>query len=462
MQVMSVEHKALTINLDPPVYGTLAEIGAGQEVARNLFVAGAASGTIAKSMSAYDMQVSDAIYGKENSKRYVCESRLMKMLDHEYQLIIDRLTDRASSSTFFAFADTVAASAYGSGKPGHGWIGIRFQRQPGGTFNDIVIHIKMHDPNAQLQAQAIGKLGVSLIYGATQQLNAEVLVDQLLDEVGKKRLEIDVIKFSGPDYKAVDNRLIALKLVEEGFTDASLFMPDGEILQIADFMYKKPVMVQRGSFEPVTNIHWDLQSSGLEHFEKEIPEKKDDILVLLEMTVHNLTGEEKVDRKNFLDRVEAIAQLNQPVLISNFFLFYQLREFLQNYTNQPIRMVLGASLLGKLFEREHYNDLTGGILQGFGCLVKGDTKLYIYPQKRNNELMTSENSSPEGDLALLYDYIKKRGKFVDLTGCNLDQESPKSSEIIEMIQNNNPSWEKYVPAEVTKAIKEKKLFGFNA
>lgn len=458
--MISVEQKALSINLNQKIYGSFAEIGAGQEVVRRFFLAGASSGTVAKSMSAYDMQFSDAIYGREESGRYVCEPRVRKMIDHEYSLIEERLTERKDDSHFFAFASTIATSPYGSDQPGHGWLGVRYQLEPHGPCNEIILHIKMHDPNSNMQSKAIGAVGVNLIYGATHNLAPEELVEQLVDEVGKKRIEIDMIRFSGSAHKDVDNRIMSLKLVEEGFTSAVLFTPQGEVLQIADHLYKKPILIQRGSFNPVTKVHWDLQESGIAEIKKEFPEDADRVMVLMEITVHNLNSKQGIDRKNFLDRMDAIAKLDQPVLITNFFLFYQVRQFVQQFTKLPIRMVLGASLLEKLFQREHYDNLKGGVLEGFGRLVKGQTKLYIYPQSKDGKVMTSKTFKPKGDLSLLYDYLGARDKFVDLEGCNVEHTETPSESVLHMIQSGNSQWESFVPKSVVDVIKEKKLFGY--
>ncbi len=163
-KLLETEQKALEINLDEKVYGSFAEIGAGQEVARHFFQVGAAAGTIAKTISAYDKVMSDKIYGIESTGRYVCESRVYKMLDHEYELMESRLENDRPNSCFFAFADSVAAINYQRTIRGSGWLGIRFQLSPGGVPNDLVIHVKMLDNDNQLQQQAIGILGVNLIY----------------------------------------------------------------------------------------------------------------------------------------------------------------------------------------------------------------------------------------------------------------------------------------------------------
>ena len=212
--LLTTTQKALTINLDGPMYGTFAEIGAGQEVAREFFHAGAASGTVAKSISAYDMVFSDAIYGK--SPRYVSLERLNLMLDHEYQMLIERLApQRGDRTNFFVFADTVATSNFKGTNEPHGWMGIRFQTEPHGDPSEIVLHVRMWDTAAALQQQALGVVGVNLVYGALYyRADPQRLIESLRDNLGTDRIEIDMLSFSGPRFMDVDNRLMALHLVE--------------------------------------------------------------------------------------------------------------------------------------------------------------------------------------------------------------------------------------------------------
>lgn len=457
---LSIQQKALAINLEKSFYGSFAEIGAGQEVARHFFQAGAASGTIAKSMSAYDMIFSDSIYGREDSGRYVCEPRLMKMLEKEFSLLESRLEHRSENTKFFAFANTVATTGSRSEKSGHGWIGLRYQSKVNGPYNDIIVHLKLFDKGAKLQGEAVSNVGVNLIYGALFNHKPEDIIDQLFNEVSSNRLEADYIRFHGPDLENVDNRIMNLKLVEKGLAKAVLFTPQGEVLIIGDELFQHSVLVQRGSFAPVTNIHWDLQKSGIAAFKKECPDKADKLQVFMELTLQNLKDEGKLDINEFLDRMEAIAQLDQPVLVSNFNYFYELRQHLMQYTSEPIRMVLGGSLLRKLFERRHYDKLSSGILGGMGLLFKGDSKLYVYPQLCDGQILDSKSYLPEDDLVHLYKYIQSRDKLVDIVGCDLTQTEIAAEDILQMIKSNNSEWESYVPTEVVKVIKERKLFGF--
>ena len=207
-QSLETEQKALEINLDDRVYGTFAEIGAGQEVARYFFQVGAAAGTIAKTMSAYDKVYSDEIYGPEPNGRYVCESRLYKMLDHEFELMETRLKHERPNTNFFAFADTVAAMNFSKTIKGEGWLGLRFQLKPGGKTNDLVIHVKMLDNDNKLQQQAIGVLGVNLLYGVYRYSHdVEILIQSLMDSL-HGRVSIDMIRLSGGNFKDIDNHLL--------------------------------------------------------------------------------------------------------------------------------------------------------------------------------------------------------------------------------------------------------------
>src|SRR5688572_20022702 len=249
---VSTHQKALQINLDQTKYGTFSEIGAGQEVARWFFRVGGASGTIAKTISAYDMTISDAIYG--HSERYVSRQRLYSMLDHEFGLLSERLKQKRGSTTkFFVFANTCAARSYTRRDETHGWMGVRFQTHPGAEPSDIFIHVRMWDRENLQQQEALGILGVNLIHAALYLFrDPQAVVSALLDNVGSDRVEVDYVKFSGAEFGAVDNRLLALQLVEHGLTNATMFLPNGELVQPADALYHKCILVERGSFRPLT------------------------------------------------------------------------------------------------------------------------------------------------------------------------------------------------------------------
>src|SRR5436853_3268616 len=222
------DKKALQINLDPKKYGTFAEIGAGQEVARRFFHVGGAAGTIAKTISAYDMTFSDAIYGPTD--RYVSRKRLFTMLDHEYDLLIERLDSKIGGErTFFVFADTVAARSFKQHNEAHGWLGVRFQTQPRSEPSQIIIHVRMLDESNADQQEALGVIGVNLLYGAFYYSQPEQLISSLQENLAPGRIQVDLIKFSGPSFAKIDNRLINLQLVSQGLTDAVLFTADGQM-----------------------------------------------------------------------------------------------------------------------------------------------------------------------------------------------------------------------------------------
>lgn len=312
--------KALKINLDPKIYGTFAEIGAGQEVAGTFFKAGGASGTVAKSMSAYDMTFSDAIYGQLKDKRYVCQERLNSMLDHEYDLLIERLNEKRGAGTqFFSFANTVVTLNYHKNNHPHGWLGCRFQTQPGGEHHDVIIHVRLLDNDTLLQQQLIGVLGVNLIYACFYyHEDPEVFLESLRDNLAMDRFQIDSIKFFGPSFKNVDGRLMSLRLVQNGFSDVAIFGPDGKNVQPSDILYKKHILMLRGRFRPITNVHMDMLENGLVQFKEEADVDPEKILLMVELTLQGLKSGGDIDEKDFLDRVDILCALGHTVMISNY------------------------------------------------------------------------------------------------------------------------------------------------
>jgi len=268
---LTPKQKALAINLDTSIYGTFAEIGAGQETVRHFFRAGGASQTIAKAMSAYDKDFSDAIYGKEVKNRYVTQNRLRKMLRYEMTLIEERIPrEKNPGKKFFSYANTVTTINFDKTSKGHGWVGIRYQNNENEDFNEIVIHVKFKETNATLQQETLGSLGVNLIYGAYFYAdNPRILIESLYDDISLDRLEIDMIDFSGPGFPYVDNRLMSLQLVKLGMTDAVIFNSEGNNMLPADILYKKNIFAVRGSFRPVTKVNIDMFEQGLEMFNKD-------------------------------------------------------------------------------------------------------------------------------------------------------------------------------------------------
>ncbi|HRH48753.1 MAG TPA: hypothetical protein PLP23_08375 [Panacibacter sp.] len=464
---IGTKQKALVINLDPQIYGTFAEIGAGQDVAANFFKAGASSGTIAKTMSAYDMLYSDAIYGAEKKRRYVSESRLITMLDHEYGLLIERLAEqRGVTSTFFAFADTVAALNYHKTNVGHGWMGVRFQLQPGGAFNDVVLHVKLLDNDNNLQQQAVGILGVNLIYACFKyHQNATLFLLSLIDDLSKDRLQIDMIRFEGPDFAKVDNRLMSLHLVKLGFTDVAVFGPDGKNLQPSEVLYKKHIVVVRGRFRPVINVHLDMLKTGLKQFLEEPDVDRNNVVVLTELTLQSLKErnadlDADIDEKDFLDRVDILCSLGQTVMISNFQEYYKLVAYLSGITKLKLGVVLGYPNLEYIFSEDHYANLPGGILESFAALFSRKVKLFIYPTLRDGILQNCQCFQLPPHLIDLYRYLVANDKIEDILNFNKSNLNIQTDKVLELIKAGADGWEEYVPAEVAAMIKDRCLFGY--
>ncbi|WII73679.1 hypothetical protein QJS83_07300 [Bdellovibrio sp. 22V] len=457
--------KALKINKDVSRYGAFAEIGAGQEVARHFFQAGKASQTIAKTISAYDMIVSDDIYGREANGRYVCESRLHKMLGHEYNLLVDRLSKhRGATTRFFSFANTVATASSGSSKQSHGWMGVRFQTEPGGPANDIILHVRMLDKYRLQQQESLGVLGVNLLDCAFYHLdNVEEFIPRLVDGLKEGQIVIDVIKFEGPALQHFDAHLMNLELVRRGLAEAILFSPKNEILNVSDAVYGKSLLIQRGTFRPVTSTHLDVLQKGLVQIRDDVQKsegKELEILPIMELTMHNLQTDGHINEKDFLARVEVLTSLGFHVLISNFFLFYGLKRFLRRYNPHFMALVVGASHLNKLFTEEHYQDLEGGLLEGMGKLLEQKTKLYIYPHKTPNLCLTARSFFPNPHLRHVYSYFVENKQIVDISGCDETDDYLHSADVMKMIESGDPKWETSVPPKVRDLIKAKKLFGY--
>ncbi len=459
---IDTHQKALRINLDNRWYGTFAEIGAGQEVVRWFFRVGGAAGTVAKSMSAYDMTVSDAIYG--TADRYVSRLRLQAMLDHEFALNVERLGDKRGDTTaFFAFADTVVARSYQGGNECHGWMGIKFQSRPRDEPSQILLHVRMLDAEAALQQEALGVVGVNLLYGAFfLHHEPEKLVESLLDRLTTGRIEIDLVEFRGIEFRSVDNRLISLKLVQLGLSGAAMFGPDHEVLQPSEVLYKKAVLVERGSFRPPTQVNLDMLECALEKFRADPAVEGRSVLPIFELTMRNLlAGGKDVDRRDFLARADLLAACGMTVMISDYFEYYRLAAYLAWRTKERIGIVLGVPSLVELFDEKYYQQLPGGILESFGRLFKNNLRLFVYPLRdpSTGELTTVENFEVAPELRKLFGYLADRGSFVDLDNYNPAYLSIFSREVLERIAEGDGTWKSMVPAEVAELIIKRGFFG---
>jgi hypothetical protein len=465
---IGTKQKALAINLNREIYGSFAEIGAGQDVAANFFKAGASSGTIAKTMSAYDMTFSDAIYGVQQVRRYVSEQRLISMLDHEYGLLIERLAEqRGNTTTFFAFSDTMSALNYHKTNEGHGWMGVRFQLEPNGVFNDVVLHVKLLDNDNNLQQQAVGTLGVNLMYACFYyHQNPPVFLFSLMDGLSRDHIQIDMIRFEGPNFSRVDNRLMSLHLVKYGFSDAALFGPDGKNLQPSEVLYKKHIVVIRGRFRPLINVHLDMLNTGVKQFLQESDVDKTNVIVVAELTLQSLKERNadqtaEIDEKDFLDRVDILCSLGQTVLISNFHEYYKLVAYLSKITKLKMGVVLGYPNLEYIFSEEHYKDLPGGILESFATLFSRKVKLFIYPTLRDGVIWNCLRFYPPPHLIDLYRYLIANNKIEDIRHYNENNLHVQTDKVLKLIKQGADGWEEYVPAEVAAMIKDRCLFGFH-
>lgn len=460
-EIKDTHQKAFEINEDPQRYGTFAEIGAGQEVARWFFRVGGASQTIAKSMSAYDMTMSDAIYGK--TKRYVSRARLSDMLDHEWSLLLERLGPiRGDSTCFFAFANTVAAKSLGRKGENHGWLGIRFLTEPKAEPSQIIIHVRLLDYRNLDQQEALGIIGVNLIHGAYCLHDDPVaLIRSLLDSLNRKRVEVDMIKFTGPAFEGVDNRLMALTLVEHRLTDATMFTAEGEVVQPGEALYEKPILVERGSFRPVTRTTLEMLECAQAQFVQEPQVQDKQVVVLMEMTLKNLLEGDHIDHKDFLDRVDLLGALGKNVLISNYAEFHRLAGYLFRYTKEKVGLVMGIPTLKEIFQEKYYTDLDGGILESFGRLFKNDLKLYVLPlrESANGALITAENLCVEPHLRHLYSHLMENCFIEALRGFDEANLSTFSRDALAKIRAGDPEWEQMVPEKIAALIKERGLFG---
>ncbi len=464
--ILSAAQKALNINLHNNIYGTFSEIGAGQEVVRHFFRSGGASGTIAKAMSAYDMNVSDAIYGREEDGRYVCESRLKKMINREYLLLEERLDRKKHANKFFfSFANTITTTKYNDDlEPGHGWMGVRFQLNAKEEPNDVIIHIRLHEHEAKLQQETVGILGVNLMYACFYHTDGpEKFIQSLYDNLNRKQVEIDMVQMNGHKFKHVDNRLLSLLLVKNGMTEAVIFGPDGQNLQPSDVLYKKNILAVRGSFRPVTKVNIDMIKNGFNEFVKENKVNEENLQVLFEITLNNLKIDGNINEKDFLDRVDVLCSIGQTVMLSNYHLYYKLLDYFGRFTKERLGIILGLTNLQEIFDAKYYRNLSGGILEGVGKMFNRDIKVYVYPYKpdKNSVLKTSKNVTIQPRIKPLYDFFVFNKRIIDLKDYTEEYLNIFSAKVLRMIKKDKVGWEKMVPTYVDNIIKENSLFGYN-
>src|ERR1700730_13358006 len=460
---VGTNRKAFQINLDRQKYGTFAEIGAGQEVARRFFHVGGAAGTIAKTMSAYDMTFSDAIYGPTD--RYVSRKRLWTMLDHEYDLLLERLEKKvANERAFFVFADTVAARSFKEHNESHGWLGVRFQPAPRSEPSQIIIHVRMLDELNVDQQEALGVVGVNLLYGAFYHSKPERLISSLQENLAPGKIQVDLIKFSGPAFANIDNRLMSLQLVSQGLTDAVMFTADGEMVQPAEILYKKAILIERGSFRPVTHATNDMLEGARRQFLKESGCSEEDLVVLMEMTLENLIAEGQLNHADFLARVDILGALWRTVLISRFGEYYRLASYLSRYTNRLVGLVMGVPTLLEIFDEKYYLNLEGGILEALGRMFKSGLTLYVYPtiDETTGKIITATQLEVAPNLRSLYRYLIDSQYIHEITDYHPEYLRIYPPHALAKLQSGDRSWEEMVPPEVVEIIKQREFFGYRA
>lgn len=462
--IIPTNRKALQINLDTNFYGSFAEIGGGQEVARQFFLAGGSSGTIAKTISAYDKRFSDAQYNENKSGRYVSEDRLVKMLRHEYHDVVKLLSDKQSVHCFFSFADTVEILNYSKSNYAHGWMGVKFQLHPGGRPNMVIIHVKLLENDGLLQQATLGVLGVNLLYACWNfHDNPSRFLVSLTDNLSKNRFRISAIRMKGPDLDYVDNRLLAVQLVKNGMAHATMLDVHGNVQQPSDMLYKKNVLAFRGNFRPITYVVKDILRQSLELFQKDETYEAGNTLFFCEISLNNLLSKGEVDERDFLERADMLNAIGQNVMISDFKEYYKLVDFFSQFKLKNLRIVLGVPTLEKVMDKKYYAHLKGGILQAMGLLFPENTKLYIYPTlKQKGKQMhkvNSKNIEMAADVRNIYDYLFQNRLILDLKSELPEHLFVKSRDVLKMIQENNPEWEQYVPMDIATTIRKKNLFG---
>jgi len=459
---LTTEDKALKINLTPDIYGCFAEIGAGQEVASNFFKAGGSSGTIAYTQSAYDMKVSDSMYGP--ASRYVCEDRLVTMLETEFQTMKYRLPEKNKTAKFFAFCNTVESLNYHRTNQGQGWIGIRFERNLGEAPSDVILHVNMHDNNNRSQQIALGILGVNLIHSVFfANSDMDEFISGVVNRVARERIEIDMMRVSGPAFENWDNRILALNLVKRGITDATMFDLCGSVLQPATALYKKNILLMRGRFRPVTKVHLDMIQQGTKQYLEEEGVNKDNVAVVFELTLKDLTADGRISVSDFVDRAELLCSLGYTVMISNYLKYYKMIDYLSTLAKEHrMGVILGVYNMHSIFDERYYDNLRGGILEAFGRGFGHNVKLFVYPANdvETGDLYTLDKLEIPTKFKGLLQYLKDVNKIEAIKEFDTRLLHILSDDVLAKINAGSSSWEEDVPEEVAKAIKFFELFGY--
>ncbi|NQU34632.1 MAG: TonB-dependent receptor [Bacteroidetes bacterium] len=458
--IIPANRKALIINIDTSLYGSFAEIGGGQEVARHFFQAGGASGTIAKTISAYDKRFSDSFYNNNKQGRHVSEGRLIKMLDYEYKELTSLLSTDLEETTFFALANTMEVLNYSKTNKSHGWMGVKYQLTPNSEPNLVIIHIKLLENDALMQQTTIGLLGVNLLYACKFYYDSpNTFLKSLTDNVSVDRFRITIMRMSGHDLDYVDNKLLAVQLVKNKMTRSIMFDKQGNVQQPSDMLYKKNVLAFRGSFMPVTYIAKDILNKSMALFALDEDYEHDNTLSFCELTINNILSKGEIDEQDFLNRVDMLVSIGQNVMISDLPEYYKLVEFFSQFKMNKLRIVMGIPTFERVLNKKYYKELRGGILEAVGKMFPSNMKLYIYPTRKagNPDIITSDDIDMDDDVRMLFDYLKENRYILDIKSEMINQLHVSTREVNKMITSGKKNWEKFVPMSVCKIIKDKKL-----
>ena len=379
---VDTQTKALTINMDTRIYGTFAEIGAGQEIAGWFFKVGGAAGTVAKTMSAYDMTVSDDIYGK--ASQYVSDSRLHSMLDHEYSLLNQRLASKfGSERTFFALADTVSARNFKGTNECHGWIGIRHQERPNEEPVDIVLHVNLLDTSNFAQQETLGILGVNLVYAAFfLKHDLFTFLKSLTDDLGNQKVEIDIITFKGGAFSQFDQKDIAIELIYSGLARAVVLSKEGTLQQPSSILRKKCVLVERGSYRILNALGLSSIEKAKSLVEQSASKDSNGKVFINELSIRSVHSDQDILKDEMKSLVKSvISECDQYLMISAFTWYYDISKYLRRYSKEPLGFVMGITTVMKLFNEEFYDESSGSLLEALGKLLAIGAKVYAYPMQ---------------------------------------------------------------------------------
>ena len=463
MNTLSTKEKSVHINIDSKYYGTIAEIGGGQETARHLFQAGGASNTIAKSISAYDKLFSDHFYNDGAPARYVAEDRLRKMVSYEYDELI-KILDHKNPKKFFAFANTVETLNFSKTNLGNGWLGIAVEGTDRYHPNLFFIHVKLHENDTLLQQYSLGALGINLIYGGLfEWKDPRNILLSLLDNLDTSRVEVDYAYVEGPDMAWVDNRLLNLMLVSNNMTPAIMFDNHGRIQQPGDMLYHKNVLLMRGYFRPINNLGIEFLEDSMEIFKRDEDYTPENTIAFCEISLNYLMQGEQLDEKDFLHRVDLLNLVGQSVMISRFKRYFELVHYFRQYKLIKLRMVVGLPTFEKIFDSSYYTDLRGGLLEALGAMFQDNVKVYLYPaiDTVTGEVLYPNDDYFKGKTSLLWQYLNATGSIILLRSLSSKHLNITSELISSMIENGDDSLKSYLPEKVYQHIKDNKLFGFN-